>query len=293
MAALSVNGEGKRIAVLFHRRDHSERSSYIVDHLAHFWQEDGFEVMYLFGTRRFVPADLVFVHVDLSVVDDEYLRFAARYPIAVNGSVRDIRKSAISTGLVRPGDDWPGPVIVKTDLNYGGQPEATLDGGWLQRRLPISRRLRDEAASALGRAVIRSWTDYRIFDSMAAVPRSLARRRDLVVERFVPEVEDGLYHVRVCQFLGDRFTCTRLASPHPVFKAYMSVSAELTEPHAEVENWRRRLQMDYGKFDYVVHEDQPVLIDVNKTTGASRHMDEAALRTMRRHLAEGLYCYFS
>src|SRR5271157_3774266 len=75
----------KRIVVLFHRREPRENvSSYIVDHFARFWREDGHDVQYVFGTQRFVPADLVFVHVDLSVVPDEYLAFASRYAVAIN-----------------------------------------------------------------------------------------------------------------------------------------------------------------------------------------------------------------
>ncbi len=143
----------KRIAVLFHRREPRENiSSYIVDHLARFWREDGHEVTYVFGTRQFVPADLVFVHVNLSVVPDEYLQFAARYPVAVNGRIRDIRKSSISRNLLRPDDAWSGPVIVKSDLNYAGIPERMLRESWLQRRSWRWRQLTDKAARLLGRA---------------------------------------------------------------------------------------------------------------------------------------------
>jgi hypothetical protein len=51
--------------------------------------------------------------------------------------------------------------------------------------------------------------------------------------------------------------------------------------------------MDYGKLDYVVHEGDVILLDANKTIGASRHLDDAELRSMRRHQAEGLYTYFA
>jgi hypothetical protein len=53
-----------------------------------------------------------------------------------------------------------------------------------------------------------------------------------VVEKFLPEVENGLYHLRMFQFLGDRWTCTRLASRARVIKANSSVSVERIEPHA-------------------------------------------------------------
>jgi len=283
----------KRIAVLFHERDrHTEMSGYIVDHLARFWREDGHEVVYLFGTGTYVPADLVLVHVNLSVVPEEYLAFASCYPIVLNGKIRDIRKSVISSHLVRPGDSWTGPVIVKSDLNFGGEPERALTPAPLEpsRMRRAARRL---AARLAGRIQIDDWTKYRVYDRAADVPASLFERRDVVVEQFLPEHENGLYHLRLYQVLGDRWTCTRLASAEPVFKAEDSVRAEPVEPSPEVETWRRQFHLDYGKLDYLVHDGLPVLIDVNKTTGASSAVADAPLQAMRRQLADGLYSFFA
>ena len=90
--------------MLFHREDrHYDPSRYIVHRLADYWREDGHDVVYLFGVKRFVPADLVLVHVNLSVVPDEYLEFAGRYPIALNRHIRDIRKTTVSANLTGPG----------------------------------------------------------------------------------------------------------------------------------------------------------------------------------------------
>ena len=288
-----IRPASKRIAVLFHERDrHTETSGYIVDHLARFWREDGHEVVYLFGTGTWVPADIVLVHVNLSMVPGEYIAFAARYPIVLNGQLRDIRKSVISENLVRPRDSWTGPVIVKSDLNFGGAPERALlpvaprEGSLLRR---AARRL---AARWSGRIEVDDWTKYRVFDRAGDVPASLFERPDVVVERFLPEFENGLFHLRVYQTLGDRWTCTRLASPEPVFKATDSVGAEAVDPSPEVETWRKRFHLDYGKLDYLVHDGRSVLIDVNKTTGASASMADAPLDAMRRRLADGLYGYF-
>jgi hypothetical protein len=279
------------IAVLFHEKSRDDwLPGYIVHHLARFWREDGHEVAYVFGTRRFVPADLVLVHVDLSVVPAPYLDFAAQYPMALNRSVGDIRKSVVSTNLVGPGDPWKGPVMVKSDLNCGGWSEDALVG-WLPRSR-VRRRARRTYERLARRQTFRSSTDYRVYDDLSSVPAALTRRRDLVLEKFLPEREDGLYHLRVYQFLGNRSSCVRLASHDPVVKAGTSVSAEAVEPHPEILAWRERLGMDYGKLDYVVRDGHVVLIDVNKTTGASKHMDGDALDAMRRELAEGLYAYF-
>src|SRR5438876_1674546 len=117
----------KTIGILFHEKNRKRHlSGYAITFLAEFWSQDGHRVHYLFGTRKFVPADLLLVHVDLSVVPDEYLEFASRYPIALNSDVKDIRKSQISTNLVKQDDVYSGKVIVKTDLNFGGSPERIL-----------------------------------------------------------------------------------------------------------------------------------------------------------------------
>jgi hypothetical protein len=58
-----VAERGKRIAVLFHARERDlDPRLYLVGHLAELWREDGFEVVYLYGTDRHVPADLLLVH---------------------------------------------------------------------------------------------------------------------------------------------------------------------------------------------------------------------------------------
>jgi hypothetical protein len=284
----------KRIAVLFHDRDRGAPvSAYIVDHLARYWREDGHEVVYLFGTKSRVPADLILVHVDLSVVPEKYLAFASRYPIVLNGRLRDIRKSVVSANLVGARDSWKGPVIVKTDLNYAGKPERALTPGWLEKRPRVLRAARRAAAWLAGRGDSTEFTEYLIFESADEVPARLLRRRDVVVERFLPEREKNLFHLRMCQMLGDRVICTRVASPQPVIKAGTSVSSEPIEPHPEIRIWRKRFNLDYGKLDYLVHDGRAVLIDVNKTIGASRQVADAPLQAMRRRLADGLYSYFA
>jgi len=94
------------------------------------------------------------------------------------------------------------------------------------------------------------------------------------------------------QFLGDRWRCARLASPHALIKADRSVSVEQIEPHPEVLRWREELNLDYGKLDYVVPDGEPVLLDVNKTTGATTYTDSEALRLQRHEQAKGLYAFF-
>lgn len=289
----------RRIAVLFHAGDrHLLSTRYIVHYLAEFWREDGHEVRFLYGVDHHEPADLVLVHINLSVVPDEYMEFATRYPVALNAKIGDIRKSTISSNLVKAGDDWTGPVIVKSDLNYAGLPEHSLNRSWFERRVPGAFRLRRLGDRWMGRGgPFRRATDYEIFDQLSDVPQPHLTSPHVVVERFLPEAENGLFFTRVYQFLGNSWSCTRLGSPQRIVKATGSVHVEDVEPHPEVLEWRDRLSIDYGKLDYVVHDGRPVLLDVNKTTGASayRGADEQfieRIRAGRRALANGIYAYF-
>ncbi len=275
-----------RVAVLFRAQERNV-AGYLIHHLAQVWSEDGLEVVYLYGIERFVPADLVLVHVDLSVVPESYLEYAARYPIVLNGRLQDIRKTVTSRYLVQPADDWDGPVIVKSDLNCGGAAEY----GSSQTGL---RRLRVVRAVARRLTPIPTSCDYRIFERLADVPPALAENPDLVVERFLPDIEDGLYHVHMYQFLGDGERCSRIGSREPVFKADTSTTAHVVEPHAEARAWRDELGLDYGKIDYTLHEGEVILLDANKTTGASGpYLEHDTLRAERRRQADGIHSYFA
>jgi hypothetical protein len=280
-----VAAERRRIAILLHERERGLKPArYLVHHLAEFWREDGHEVVYLFGTDRFVPADLVLVHVDLSVVPEPYLEYAAAYPIVLNGRIRDVRKSVTSRQLVHAGDGWDGPVIVKSDLNCGGYPEF-LYSRTGPGRLGLLRR-------AVARLAAPTWQDYRVFDRFEDVPAALLERPNLVVERFLPDLEDGLYHTHMYLFLGEGERCSRISAPHPVFKADDSTAAEAVEPHPAARAWREELGLDYGNIDYIARDGEAVLLDANKTTGSSTYLEPGPLRAQRRRQAEALYAYF-
>jgi hypothetical protein len=258
--------------VLFHERQEPERTpNYAIHHLAEIWRADGLDVVYLFGVDERVPADLAIVHVDLSVVPDEYLEGARRYPIALNSAVKDIRKSTFSTLRVTRDGDHTGPVIVKSNLNYGGVPERVLD---------------PRAAGSFA-----AQSDYRVYDSIAEVPDDWWERDDAIVERFMPELEDGRYHVRTLEVVGDRHTSLRIASDHHVVSDATRVAHEEVEPPPELFELRKRLGLDYGKFDYVVHDGAVTVLDVNKTVGASVGIARDELAVARRHRADGIYCY--
>ncbi len=281
----------RTIAILFHASATESRlPHYFITRLAEYWREDGHTVVFLFGVEEYVPADLVIVHVDLSVVPESYLEFARRYPIALNAQVRDIRKSTISSLRVHRGDAYDGAVIVKSNLNYAGAPEraaaeaAVRSGSWWQR---LRKRFHEARALRLG-----SPLDYRIYASPRRVPRRYFAQPDLIVERFLPEIEHGMYCVRNFHFLGDHLSCIRRRGKHPIVNGATVLDREPVEPHPEIVALRRELGFDYGKFDYVVVDGRAVLLDVNKTVGWAGAQDTPERRAERRKEAEGLYAYF-
>ncbi len=281
-----------KIGVLFHESEKTA-SGYMVEHLAEFWREDGHTVEFLFGPRSAARFDIMLVHVDLSVVPQKYIDYASTQPLALNCRIRDIRKSKISHNLVQFDGACEEPVIAKTDLNHRGLPERKLGLRLRDRLRPyrLRNRLRDlELKLHPARCVEEE--GYRIFDTPNEVPKSWRNDKRIVFERFLPEFANGHYNVRFCLFLGDAVRGMILKSREPLVTTHNCVSAEDIEPHPAMLEWRRELGLDYGKLDYVLHEGEPVLIDVNKTIGATRgYREEEELKAGRRFLANGLYSF--
>lgn len=268
----------RRIAILFHEKDRWRPTNYLISLYADFWREDGHEVFCLYGVSNFVPADLVVVHVDLSVVPEEYLDFAARYPIALNRHARDIRKSTYSRLLVKPNDPYAGKVIVKSNFNYAAVPERTLG-------VPLD-------PCGFTDSFFGSPLDYQIFENLKAVPSLFFNDPNLVVEKFQPETENGLYFLRAMLFLGEHVSCTRVMSRNPIVNGSTQIHTEYVKPHPDILEVKRAMKFDYGKFDYVIRDGKALLLDVNKTVGAATFPATPERIADRRHRAEGLYGFF-
>jgi hypothetical protein len=280
----------RRFAILFHENaTEGTLKNYLITRLADHWREDGHDVIFLFGLSDFVPADLVIVHVDLSVVPDRYLEFARRYPVAINGRVKDIRKSTVSKNLVQQGDSYDGRVIVKSNLNHAGVPERSLAVNG-PGPLSLASRLLDRYRRARS-AKFGSPLDYHIYENPQQVPRRYFQQKDLIVEKFLPEIDNGLYCIRNFYFLGDRTACIRRKGRHPIVNGSTYIEVERVDPHPEIIAMRETLGFDYGKFDYVVIDGRAVLLDVNKTIGWPRGPDTPEAQAMRRERAQGIYDY--
>ena len=248
-----------KVAVLTHALDPIDHVNYLMLKIVKNWQASGVEVVVLRGPERYEAADVLVLHVDLTVVPQEYLDFCARYPIVVNGRVRDISKRKISKNLLGPKDHYTGAVIVKANLNYGGVPELKM-----QRPGRLSRMWNKYLPWSI--TGILSPSAYPVFSSVAEVPKAVWRNRRLVVEKFCPEREGDHYCLRQWIFLGDRGVSQCIYSLNPIVKAANTDHREYGPPVPEsLREMHSRLGFDYGKFDYVVVDGEVILLDVNRT----------------------------
>jgi hypothetical protein len=203
-----------------------------------------------------IAADLAILHVDLTSVPTEYLEFAASFPICLNAQVGTIAKRTVANGLVRQNTNWAGSVIVKTDLNYRGVPETRANTIAGQQNLP----------APFPNAV--SLSDYPTFASAAAVPAAYWLNDGLVVQKFLPErLADG-FGIRFWTFLGHVERCDLCVSSTPSVKAATTIRLEPSRVPKPLRDLRKRLGLDYGKIDFVIHDGRPVVMDVNKTVGS-------------------------
>jgi len=271
-----------KIAVLTHARDRLESTSYLLNLLIDAWQKSGIEIVVLRGTERFQAADALILHVDLTVIPQDYVAFSLRYPVVINGRVHDISKRRISANLLRAGEPHQGEVIVKTDLNYGGHRE---------RKQARRSRLR----RVLFKRLPWSWTGnlspetYPIFSSPAAVPRAVWHNPRLVVEKYLPEREGEHYCLRQWVFFGDREINQRVFSPHPIVKSENVIHREYDVPVPEaLRAMRSKLGFDYGKFDYVLVNGEVALLDANRTPSANPNNPSPRLNAIVNELAQGL-----
>lgn len=263
-----------RIVIITHAHDRFADVNYLLHALIRHWTAAGHHVSVVVGLDNWPDADVAILHIDLSVIPTAYADAARRYPVVVNGRALDIRKRTVSRNLLCPTDDWRGRVIVKTDLNYGGRPE---------------QKLRDLAGLSGAEPDIPGTVmtgPYPVLDSIADVSDEVWRNPDLVVERFLPEQDERGYWMRLWVFFGDQERCTRFLSSEPVIKGGNLLAYEPAPVPDSLRAERERLGFDYGKFDFVMHEGQPVLLDANRTPGAPPHAD--ALEAAYARLARGI-----
>jgi len=249
-----------RILIITHAWDDFPYRRFLVHDLAMRWGSAGHTVTSVAGLAGWPEADIALLHVDLSVIPEAYRKAAGRYAVVLNGAVPDIRKRVISRHLVRPGDGWNGPVIIKTDLNCGGLPELRL------QQIEAAQRRGMTGNGPFGAAAYEI-DRYPVIDSPVEVPPHVWSDPALVVEKFLPERDARGYWMRAWTFFGDRERCTRYLGAHPVIKSGDFLAREAVPVPDELRAERKRLGFDFGKFDFVMHEGRAVLFDANRTPG--------------------------
>lgn len=276
------------IAILVHKNGSLDNPQYVLGGLVEVWREHGWQISVLRGPGTAVEADLAILHVDMTTIPDNYLACLKHFPKVLNGLVTDISKRRISEHLVRLGDRYHGPVIVKTNRNCGGGMEADV----LPETTPLHRyklALRGKLPWVV-RGCLRT-SDYKVFSSARNVPPIVWLNPRLVVERFLPEMRDGFYCLRTWVFLGDRETNSLSYSKHPVVKSENVIRREVVDHVPEqLREVRRRMGFDFGKFDYAIVDGRVVLYDTNRTPTLGAVSREQYL-PRARYLAEGLKAY--
>jgi hypothetical protein len=286
----------KTIAVLLHEQDkYPATRIHFIWALCEQWKQLGIKISVLKGSDMRGDADLLIPHVDLTVLPEAYLNALDRYPRVINRKVRDISKRTISRNLLTGSDSYEGPVIVKTNLNFGGLPEAMIERTSTAVKRPgiLSRIKRGWFGSERRewRNIKRMEIDgYTIFPSLKEVPEAIFANDALVVERFLPEIEHGRYHLRVYVFFGDRGYSMRVGSTEPVVKQKNIVSREEVPIPDELAALRREWGLDYGKMDYVIREGRVVVFDVNRTPGLTH--PEERMKASAGRLAPGVDSFF-
>ena len=270
----------ERLVILVHEKDTRAASRpYRLWDLCARWRERGMEVVIQRGVPNAPTDDIVVNHVDITVLGPPYRDYLARCPRTINGRVLDIRKRTFSRQLVGPDDAYDGPVIVKTDLNNGGRRERK----WSARRSWLGRRPR--LHTKLPRARFLDPNAYPGFERAGELPRAVHDNPALVVERLLVEREGPHYVLRNYYFLGSASYCVRRVGPGPLFKGRNTVSTEVTPVPDALAAERERLGFDYGKFDFLMCDGEPRLLDANKTVG---YDDWPGSLDMRRNVTEAL-----
>jgi hypothetical protein len=274
----------RRLVIIVHLYQGLDENCLINRLARHFWAPAGWEIVVQQGLRNPPDADVAVLHVDLTVVPDAYMALAARYPVCINGQVRDISKRVVSRSLVSRDDAYDGPVMVKTDRNSGGRPERVL-------RVAMGGR-RARWADAIERCLPPRWTgrlkddEYLCFPRKSVVPAWVWRRPELVVERFLEQRQGLLYTINQWQFLGDSGVVLTYYGTDPVVKYERQVRQDPVHDRVpeEIRARRAELKVDYGKLDFIVTAEGARLLDANRTPWNPRPPTDPRLIAMAKGL---------
>ncbi len=254
-----------RLLVVCHPNDRFMTGSYILHAMLLEMKRTGLGMKVQRHWTERPPADLVIPHIDLTVWPDSLIEFLTHYPNVVNRRLADISKRSISEDLLRPGDEWRGPVIVKTDLNYGGivdrrhEREGAKRGEANSMSAPTARVPQQIRPFYQGR--------YGVFDTIAAVPSGIWKDPNLIVERYHGERKGALYGLRQLFLVGDAYVMRQLWGPNPVVKGDNITERQWLEgpPPPDVLAVARARGVEFGKIEFTVVDGKAFVFDIART----------------------------
>ncbi len=261
------------------------KGSYLVYLLCDIWRRDGH--MISVGPVDKLEADLGILHIDRTWIPEQVLPKDLHNRPLLNGRVLDISKRRVSRLILDQEDKYQGPVIIKTNANFFGLRDRKKGrlSTFLRR---LHQSLARRASWQMARQLIPG--QYPVLEYKEQVPKWVWKREELIVEKFVPEIEDDLYVLRLWLFFGDREYGVKMWSKNPVVKSGDIVGHEyIDEVPDELRKMRETLSFDFGKFDYVMVDGKPILVDANKTPCISSSSSSPSPNIL--NLAEGIDSY--
>ena len=286
------------ILILNHRHDSPvDGSKYTINSLLTVWRQMGLSVLFQSGLPplRGMDADIAVNHVCSTATPARYLRYLSRYPTVLNGGLVDTSKQLYNSDLLSAGDAYDGPVIVKTTLNSGGANEhkqAARLSRYFGALLRAPRRVFAPASHWGTTARVKS-RDYPVYDRPSLVPPEVWTNPNLLVQKFQPELEgDGLYRLRSWYLLGDQGFHVVTVAKQPIVKGVNIVDRWVANDGTptELTEVRKKMRVDYGRFDYVMVGGKGVVYEINRTP---KNSPEAAVKyaAQWRGLAEGISAF--
>ena len=255
-----------RIAIITHSIDAFQGSSYLLHRMSDVWLSKGIDIAVIKGPDQDLPdADLAILHTDITAIGEDYGRIIDHYPLVINGRVRDISKHVFSDLIVGRDNPYSGPVIVKTNANFGGmreRQEKFLSGDH-QANIGIQRPWRK----------VEWLEEYPTFNSLREVPQGVWRNDKLVVEKFLTEQnQSDEYLLKIWVFFGDQEVYYQSFSDEPIIKSHNTKRREFLDPNdlpESLRKTRKKLGFDFGKFDFSISDGKTVLYDINRTPGSA------------------------
>lgn len=282
----------KNIHIITDKITGFKRSSYLLNHLAFEWMRNGYSIT-LSGPENLPNADLGILHVDMTVVSQDFIDACSAYPIVLNGRFIDNSKRLISKHLLSPDCDYSGAVIIKTNANYGGLHElrAKYPEGCPRELVAIHP---NDPATRWSLVQHIPTESYVVLESIEEVNQDIWTNPYLVVEKFTPEIDaDGLYCMRACLFFGDEEVGLLVKSGSQIIKGRDVIERQFISGIApsEVQQFKKNHHMEFGRIDYVIHQGEVVILDANKTASLSQTTTNELANLFIKPLSQGLGKY--